>query len=594
MRKIKIQLLKLSMLFVLACKVGEEKKPLNVVWLVAEDLSPFYLNAYGDPRAPTPNLNRLAKEGVVYTHNFSVSGVCSPSRATLATGLYPNSFGAQNMRTLNQQAANREAGIIDYQVVPPPEVKMVSEIMRENGYYTTNNAKEDYQFFKSELAWDESSVFAHWRNRPDEKTPFFSVFNAGVTHESSMWNSQVRQEDCMEFPPRRSLKNWWERRGYKTIEEYENDTISLKVGEDLAVEAPPYLPQNEIGKKAMRKVYSNIVRMDRFFGNILDQLEEDGLLEETIIVWYSDHGGPLPRQKRLLYDSGLRVPMIIRYPNKKRGGERDNSLISFVDFPPTLLSMVGIKPPSYMQGQAFAGTFKSKTPRAFIHAHADRFDESVDMIRAVRNRKFKYLKNFHPERPYYLPLAYREKMDVMKELLRMRDAGELDENQSLWFRQTKDEEELFDTEKDPHELSNIAKDPAYAEVLAALRTECERWMNTIDDKGFIDEVELIGSFYPNGKAQLSESPKIDIKKGKVFVSITEPGVRIGYRYTSEKAPYMGWNIYTEPIEEKSEDTLEIITHRLGYKYGITTVVSGKSSKTFYPNNRHDKSEDRIR
>ena len=594
MRKIKIQLLKLSMLFVLACKVGEEKKPLNVLWLVAEDLSPFYLNAYGDPRAPTPNLNRLAKEGVVYTHNFSVSGVCSPSRATLATGLYPNSFGAQNMRTLNQQAASREAGIIDYQVVPPPEVKMVSEIMRENGYYTTNNAKEDYQFFKSELAWDESSVFAHWRNRPDEETPFFSVFNAGVTHESSMWNSQVRQEDCMEFPPHRSLKNWWERRGYKTIEEYENDTISLKVGEDLAVEAPPYLPQNEIGKKAMRKVYSNIVRMDRFFGNILDQLEEDGLLEETIIVWYSDHGGPLPRQKRLLYDSGLRVPMIIRYPNKKRGGERDNSLISFVDFPPTLLSMVRIKPPSYMQGQAFAGTFKSKTPRAFIHAHADRFDESVDMIRAVRNRKFKYLKNFHPERPYYLPLAYREKMDVMKELLRMRDAGELDENQSLWFRQTKDEEELFDTEKDPHELNNIANDPAYAEVLATLRTECERWMNTIDDKGFIDEVELIGSFYPNGKAQLSESPKIDIKKGKVFVSITEPGVRIGYRYTSEKAPYMGWNIYTEPIEEKSEDTLEIITHRLGYKYGITRVVSGKSSKTFYPNNRHDKSEDRIR
>ena len=140
MRKIKIQLLKLSMLLVLACKVGEEKKPLNVLWLVAEDLSPFYLNAYGDPRAPTPNLNRLAKEGVVYTHNFSVSGVCSPSRATLATGLYPNSFGAQNMRTLDQQAANREAGIIDYQVVPPPEVKMVSEIMRENGYYTTNNA----------------------------------------------------------------------------------------------------------------------------------------------------------------------------------------------------------------------------------------------------------------------------------------------------------------------------------------------------------------------------------------------------------------------------------------------------------------------
>ena len=153
-RKFKLSLFFLIMLLLAACKMTETKKPLNILWLVAEDLSPYYLNAYGDSRAPTPNLDRLAKEGVVYTHNFSVSGVCSPSRATLATGLYPNSFGAQNMRTLNQQAAAREIGIIDYQAVPPSEVKMVSEIMRENGYYTTNNPKEDYQFFKSELAWD--------------------------------------------------------------------------------------------------------------------------------------------------------------------------------------------------------------------------------------------------------------------------------------------------------------------------------------------------------------------------------------------------------------------------------------------------------
>ena len=147
-QKLKFSVLILNLLLWTACTMTESKKPLNILWLVAEDLSPFYLNAYGDPRAPTPNLDRLAREGVVYTHIFSVSGVCSPSRATLATGLYPNSFGAQNMRTLNQQADAREVGLIDYQVVPPPEVKMVSEIMRENGYYTTNNAKEDYQFFK--------------------------------------------------------------------------------------------------------------------------------------------------------------------------------------------------------------------------------------------------------------------------------------------------------------------------------------------------------------------------------------------------------------------------------------------------------------
>lgn len=579
-RKFKSSLLLLSMLLLTACEMTKTKKTLNVLWLVAEDLSPDYLSAYGDFRAPTPNLDRLAKEGVVYTHNFSVSGVCSPSRATLATGLYPNSFGAQNMRTLNQQAATREAGIIDYQVVPPTAVKMVSEIMRENGYYTSNNAKEDYQFFKSELAWDESSIYAHWRNRPDEETPFFSIFNFGVSHESRMWNFKKDIFDEGKFPPDRGVKKW--------NEKHENSHVPLLVPEDLEVDIPPYLPQNEIGKNAMRRMYTNIIRMDRGVGKILDQLEEDGLLDQTIIVWYSDHGGPLPRQKRLLYDSGLRVPLIIRYPDGSRAGRRDDRLISFVDFPPTLLSMVGIQAPSYMQGQAFEGAFKAENPRTFIHGHADRFDESVDMIRAVRDKRFKYLKNFHPDRPYYLPLAYREKMEVMQELLRMRDAGTLDENQALWFRPSKVEEELFDTEKDPHELNNIAGDPAYADILASLRDECERWMKAIDDKGLIDEKDLIKTFYPNGKAQLTKAPKIEIKKGEVSVSCPTPGARIGYRYASEKAPYRGWKFYTGPILKKPNDTLEIITHRLGYKYAITTVANGSIGKTVYPPNRHDK------
>ena len=568
------------MLLMVACESSKKKKPLNVLWLVAEDLSPFYLNAYGDSRTPTPNLDRLAREGVVYTNNFSVSGVCSPSRATLATGLYPNAMGAQNMRTLSQQPAAREAGIIDYQVVPPPEVKMVSEIMRENGYYTSNNAKEDYQFFKSELAWDESSIYAHWRNRPNENIPFFSIFNFNVSHESSMWNFKKNLFDDAEFPPDRSMKKWWIK--------YEDTRVPLQVPEDLEVAVPPYLPQNEIGENAMRRMYTNVMRMDKGVGKILCQLEEDGLLDQTIIVWYSDHGGPLPRQKRLLYDSGLRVPLIIRYPNKVRAGERDERLISFVDFPPTLLSMVDIQPPNYMQGQAFEGSFKSESPREFIHGHADRFDESVDMIRAVRNKRFKYLKNFYPNKPYYLPLDYRENMPVMQELLRLRDTGQLDENQALWFRQSKAVEELFDTENDPHELNNIANDPAYAEVLAMLRVECERWMKDIDDKGRIPEIDLIADFYPNGIAQLTNAPKLKINNGKVSVYCDTPGARIGYRYASEKNPYNGWKHYTEPIEEIQGDTLEIITHRLGFKYGITTVFNGVRGKTFFPPNWHDK------
>ncbi len=578
----------LTLLLLLGCETSKEKHRLNVLWLVAEDLSPYYLNAYGDARAPTPNLDRLANEGVVYTHNFSVSGVCAPSRATLATGLYPNAFGAHNMRTISQEAAAKKAGIINYQAVPPQEVKMVSEIMREQGYYTTNNSKEDYQFFKSELAWDESSAYAHWRNRPYEEMPFFAVFNAGVTHESSMWYHKARIDDYEDFPPGRDRKEWWKLRGFDSLEDYENHEIPPQVPENLEVEIPPYLPQNEVGANAMRRMYANIVRMDRFFGRIIDQLEADGLLEKTIIFWFSDHGGPLPRQKRLLYDSGLHTPLMIRFPNKERAGERDDRLISFVDFPSTLLSLANIEPPSYMQGQAFEGSFKTEKSRGFIHGHADRFDESIDMIRAVRNKKFKYLKNFYPEKPYYLPLKYREKMDVMQELLKMRDAGKLNKHQALWFKTSKPNEELFDIENDPHELNNIADDPNYAEVLNTLREECLRWMTDIDDKGLVDERELIELFYPNGNAQLTAAPKIEITSKKVSVSTTDTGVRVGYRYRSEKAPHLGWKHYTQPIDQKVGDTLEIITHRLGFKYGITTVIDGIIYETNYPLNAHDK------
>ena len=256
----------------------------------------------------------------------------------------------------------------------------------------------------------------------------------------------------------------------------------------------------------MRRMYHNIIRMDKAVGKILAQLEEDGLLDQTIIMWYTDHGGPLPRHKRLLYDSGLKVPLIIRYPDGSRAGEKDERLISFVDYPPTLLSLAEIVAPSYMQGYAFEGKYKSSKPREFIHGQADRFDERVDMIRAVRDKRFKYLKNFNSEKPYYLPIAYRESMDIMQELLRMRDAGTLDKNQSLWFRQRKEVEELFDIENDPHELRNIAGNPAYAKVLEMMRSECERWMNSINDKGFIKELDLIEQFYPGGNCLLYTSP----------------------------------------------------------------------------------------
>ena len=373
--------------------------------------------------------------------------------------------------------------------------------MRKAGYYCTNNSKEDYQFNKPVTAWDESSRQAHWRNRKPGQ-PFFAIFNFGITHESQIW---ARAKD------------------------------SLWVDEDLDVPVPPYLPDNEVGQRDVRQMYSNIKQMDTQVGAILRQLEEDGLMDSTIIFWYTDHGGPLPRMKRLCYDSGLRLPMIIRFPHKYRSGTVDDQLVSFIDFKPTILSLVGIEPPGYIDGRAFLGQFEDLMKRRYIHAGGDRFDAKRDMIRAVRDKRYKYLRNYKPDQPYYLPVAYREQMPVMQELLRMRDAGELDQYQAQWFRQTKDEEELFDCEKDPHELHNLAKDPAYANKLTELRVECDRWMKEINDRGLKPEAEYLSSIWPDFKQP--ETAPLESKKeqGMVHLFCETKGASIGYQIVNWRA-----------------------------------------------------------
>ena len=525
--------------------------PLNILWLVAEDLSPI-IPPFGDSTVTTPNLSRLAAEGVRYTHAFSPSGVCSPSRAAIATGMYPSHIGANHMRTgpwsmhgtsprfLAFAQRYMPPGVPLYEPVPPPEVKMHSEYMRRAGYYATNNSKEDYQFRAPLTAWDESSDEAHWRNRAPGQ-PFFSIFNFFVTHESQVWG---KAED------------------------------SLWVDPNLEVPIPPYLPSTEVAVNDIRRVYSNIKEMDAQVGDILADLEADGLLENTIVVWYSDHGGPLPRQKRLLYDSGIHFPMIIRYPNGWRAGEIDDRLVSFVDFAPTLLSMAGMAPPEHMDGQAFEGKYKAESPRAYIHSAADRFDEAYDMIRAVRDHRFKYLRNFQTDRPYYLPLGFREQMPIMKELLRIRDAGELSTEQSQWFRTTKPQEELFDTQVDPFELNNIAGDPQYADKLAELRTEAERWMTEINDKGNLPEVELVGTMWPDLVQPTTAEPEADWIENNVSLQSTTQGASIAYQWIKAgDSTGTSWQVYTDPMPVRADESLIAIAHRIGYKPSKQVVLA---------------------
>ena len=500
----------------------------NIIWLVAEDLSPV-LPMYGDSTIETPTLSRLAEEGIVFDRVFSPSGVCAPSRAAIATGMYPTRIGALHMRN-SGSAEYLPSGVTPYEAQPAPEVIMHSEYLRRLGYYCTNNAKQDYQFKRGLMAWDESSREAHWRNRAPGQ-PFFAIFNFEVTHESRIW---AKAED------------------------------SLWVDPNLDVPVPPYLPDNEVGQRDVRRMYSNIKEMDAQVGARLAELEAAGLLDSTIVFWYADHGGPLPRQKRLCYDSGLRLPLIVRFPDGWGAGTRDTALVSFVDFLPTLLSLAGEAPPDYLDGQAFLGAFRA-APRTYIHGAGDRFDGMYDMIRAVRDHRYKYLRNFRPEQGYYLAVKYREQMPVMQELLRLRDAGALTEAQAQWFRERKPAEELFDTWQDPHELTNLAGDPRYADKLAELRAECERWMNDTRDLGLMTESAYLASIWPGGLQPETAPPVISRDEETISLACETAGASLGYQVLAPGdtlAP--AWAVYTGPFAVPEGRQVVAVAHRLGF------------------------------
>ena len=467
----------------------------NVVWIVAEDLSPI-LPMFGDSTVATPNLTRLAERGTTFTNCFSPSPVCAPSRAAIATGMYPISIGAHNMRAQWNREHLAAVGLEPYEVVPPAGVRMMSEHLRRAGYYCTNNAKTDYQFKPTLTAWDESSNYAHYRDRRPGQ-PFFAVFNLDVTHESRLWmpasKDMLRFEDP-DFPDRNRPTYGWQ-------ENHPHMRWNLPGNAEVPI--PPYLMNDDSTRWTVRRAYSNVVAMDRQVGNLLDQLEADGLLDSTIIFFYGDHGGPLPRQKRLLFDSGIRAPLLVSYPGTWDDGRRDTSLISFVDFAPTVLELAGIDLPDYLQGHSFA--YEKDPPRRHIHAAADRFDAIPDRSRAVTDGRWKYIRHYFPERPYYMPVAYRENIAAMRSLLRARDAGALNPTQALWFRETKPREELFDTQTDPHELVDLARDPRYAARLRELAEAMDQFLEEMNDRGAIEEKKLVAAFQTNG-AQPTASP----------------------------------------------------------------------------------------
>ena len=534
----------------------DDIKP-NILWLVLEDTSPI-ISAYGNNTIETPNISQLAQEGVTYTNVYSPSGVCSPSRASLALGMYPSSIGANNMRTTSHTDVT---GLSAYEAVPPPEAQMLSQYMRGLGYYTTNNYKTDYQFKPPKNAWDENGIFAHWRNRP-AGTPFFSVVNFTTTHESGLFEPygfrKIEQRQYFSDDAERIAKL----PSHHLDKTKESDT-PIHVSKDLNFPIPPYLPDTPTVRRDLWKMYNNLAEADRQIGAVLEQLKQDGLLENTIIFFYSDHGGPLPRQKRLIYDSGLKVPLIIRFPNAKNAGLTDDQLVSFVDFVPATLSLAGGEAAKHMQGYDFIN--QQAGARQFIHAAADRFDGFTDTIRAVKDKQFKYIRNYRPDQGYYLPVDYREKIPTMQELLRLRDEGKLTYSQAQWFRESKEVDELFDTLADPHELNNIAGNPEYKDVLESLKTEMDRWLNQIGDNPDMSEGDLIAKLW-NGRASkpVTADPEISFNAGLASLKSSTSGASISYKLIQNHYEPNSWEIYSEPFVFPDGATLKAQAHRIGY------------------------------
>ncbi|HYI76499.1 MAG TPA: sulfatase, partial [Chryseolinea sp.] len=392
-------------------QVLSKKSQPNILWITCEDMSP-HLSSYGDLQVKTPNLDKLASEGIRYTNAFATAGVCAPSRSAIITGMYQQSIGTQHMRT-GKLSANKDAyppNYVGYSAVVPGYVKCFPEYLRANGYYCTNNVKEDYQFEAPPTVWDESSNTAHWRNRKNSAQPFFAVFNLMVTHESQVW---ARAGEPLLVDP----KN---------------------------VEVPPYYPDVPEVRNDIARHLSNVMVMDQQAGEILKQLEEDGLSDNTIVFFFSDHGDGLPFVKREIYDRGTRVPLIIKFGKKYQsskpfGAKRnvvDDQLISLVDLAPSVLSLVGCPIPNYLQGKAFLGPDKG-LPRSYVYAARDRMDSEYDRVRSIRSNQFLYLRNYMTEKPYYQNISYRLQQPMMKVILQMRDDKNLNEKQMLWFRQTK-------------------------------------------------------------------------------------------------------------------------------------------------------------
>ncbi len=422
---------------------GTPDRP-NILWLTCEDIGP-HLGCFGDSYSTSPNLDALAARGCCYRTCWSNAPVCAPARTTIITGVYACSTGSEHMRSMQPQ---------------PAGIAMFPELLRASGYYCSNNSKEDYNLTQPRQVWDDSSTAGHWRNR-GEGQPFFAVFNNVRTHESQI---RTRPHEARHDPAK--------------------------------VRVPAYHPDTPEVRQDWAQYYDIITEMDVWTGDLLAQLEADGLAEDTIVFFYGDHGSGMPRHKRACQDSGPHCPLIVHLPEKWRhlasddfeAGGSTERLVSFVDLAPTVLSLANITPPDWMQGRAFLGDFEDPE-RDYLFSFRGRMDERYDLVRGARDQRYVYVRNFNPHLPLGQHVDYMFQTPTTQIWHELWRQGKTTPAQSA-FWEPRAPEELYDLEADPDETVNLATSPEHEATLSRLREAVRRWQFEVRDPDLLPEPEL--------------------------------------------------------------------------------------------------------
>lgn len=443
--------------------VAQESQP-NIIWLVCEDQSPDFFPMYGDDTVSLPHIEALAEDSVIYNNMHATTPVCAPARSAIITGMYPTTLGTHNMRAFNEGRSTNQPslGIPSYSPAFPKHIRPFTTYLRESGYYCTNSNKQDYNFKISEDAWDQTCRYCkgakkdeiHWRNR-GEGQAFFAVFNFQITHEAQIWH---QQDQPLHVNP-------------------------------VDIEVPPYFPDDAVIRKDMAVNYSNLVRMDGEVGAIIKELKASGLYDDSYIFFYSDHGGPFPRHKRAIYNTGTKVPFMIKLPKSKNSGKTVDELLSFIDLAPTVLSIAQLPIPEHIQGVDILNNRRKQ--RDYLVTASDRFDEQVDRIRAIQTKRYKLIKNFVPLKPHAIPVGYRENMPMMQQLNKLYASKSLNSVQEQWFSNPKASLEFYDLKNDPFELNNLAGESKHNKTLMKMHNALKEWIRDTKDLGALSESSLI-------------------------------------------------------------------------------------------------------